>query len=263
MSRQERRRLEKELRRHGEQALKLGLPVPSQREPVMGLAAVLRKKLREKTNDKRASEAAQIALRTLDLSLARRPPEIELACKAGCSYCCYTFVSVFPPEVFSIAGFLRGHNSGGGVDSVIGKSVATANLDLDQRHGAHLPCPLLVDNRCSTYGVRPLVCRKAVSPSVDACIVEFNGGEVGIQMPYIHISLSQDVNLALQVALRSVGLPDRSYELSGALRAALINPDIERQWLNGDDVFKGVYQEMRPSDLEHMVEALAAEFTPA
>jgi hypothetical protein len=224
----------------------------------MGLAILLRRKLREAGNERRASEAAMLAHRAFDLSLSRNPSDVALACKRGCSYCCHTFVSVFAPEVFRAASWLRTHRPQV-VERLIELTGATANLDLDQRHGAHLPCPLLQENECSIYSERPLVCRKAVSPSVDACRVEFDGGSIGIQMPYVHISFSNDVNLALQIALRSAGLPDVSYEFSAALRAALANPDSERDWLCGHNIFDGVYQEQRPADLDSMVSALTRQ----
>ena len=192
------------------------------------------------------------------MSLARNPTDLALACGRGCNYCCHTFVSVLAPEVFRVAAWLRVHQVDC-ISDLIQATDATANLDLDQRHGAHFPCPLLKNGECSVYSVRPLVCRKAASPSVDACRVEFDGGAVGVQMPAVNISFTGDVNLAMLVALRSTGLPDASYEFSAALAAALVDPNTERDWLSGRDLFAGVYQEAPPDGLHSMVSTLARE----
>lgn len=228
----------------------------------MGLAATIRAKLRERRNMRRASEAAAIAARTFDTSLKNSPSEIEVACKKGCSFCCYTFVSVLAPEVFHIATTIRRERSAADIDMLVERSAATANLDLNARHGRHLPCPLLTEvtttAACSLYLNRPLVCRKAASVSLAACLVEYDGGEAGTQMPFVNQSLFSDANLALHIALHSCSLPERSYEFSAALRSALTQPDAEQRWLEGDDIFADVYFEPVSQRFADIVSSLAS-----
>jgi Fe-S-cluster containining protein len=265
MSRQQRRQQERELKKVGQLVVRSGLPMPSAKAPVLGLAAIIRAKLRERKNYRRASEAAEIAGSTLDISLKRNPSEIEVACKKCCSFCCHTFVSVMAPEVFHIASTVRRERGAAGVEALIQRCATTANLDLDARHGKHLPCPLLTEATttaiCSVYSHRPLVCRKAASISLEACRLEYDGGEVGIQMPVVNQSLFGDTNLALQIALESCSLPQRSYELSSALRAVLVLEDAEKRWLDGEDVFAGVFYEDTSQGYANMISTLAGQIS--
>ena len=264
MSRQQRRHYERELKKTGEGVTRFGLPVPSTQAPVMGLTAVIRKKLREHKNMRRASEAAAIVARTFDVSIKNTPAEIAIACKKSCSFCCHTFVSVLAPEVFYIAEIIRREGSAENTSALIERSARSANLDLDARHGKHIPCPLLTEETttaaCSVYSNRPLVCRKAVSVSLEACRVEYDGGEAGLQMPFVNQSLFGDANLAMQIALHSCSLSRCSYELSAALKIALTQQDAERRWLEGSDIFAGVYIERANQGFDDMVARLASEF---
>jgi Fe-S-cluster containining protein len=63
-----------------------------------------------------------------------------LSCAPGCTGCCVNF-NIFPVEFYSI----REENSKGGIN--INKSYTEGN------------CVFLVDNLCSIYGSRPIICR--------------------------------------------------------------------------------------------------------
>jgi len=263
MSRQQRRQYKRELLKIGERVSRVGLPVPSAQEPVMGLAAVIREKLYERRNVHRASEAAAIAAHAFDISLKNNPSEIKIACKKDCSFCCHTFVSVLAPEVFRLATIIRREYSAVDIQKLIERCGVSANLDLNARHGKKLPCPLLAEPTtnagCSVYSHRPLVCRKAVSVSLEACRVEYNGGEVGTQMPFVNQSLFSDANLALHLGLHSCSLSERSYELSAALRIALTQRNAEQLWLEGNDIFANVYSEPAPQGFADMISRLASD----
>ncbi|MCB1489910.1 MAG: hypothetical protein KDJ88_20925, partial [Bauldia sp.] len=54
-------------------------------------------------------------------------------------------------------------------------------------------------------------------------------------------------SLALTGALWCAELDHRAYELTGGLEFAIATEDVERRWLDGEDVFAG--QRRRPGDL--------------
>ena len=107
-----------------------------------------------------------------------------LACKAGCAHCCTRNVSVTSLETALIVRHLEKT----GWNELLKKIESASNLSRFQpltttNTLAHLcrkgenppeeacdpawrPCPLLTDNRCPIYAVRPFACRCMVSKSV-------------------------------------------------------------------------------------------------
>jgi hypothetical protein len=71
----------------------------------------------------------------------------SIACKAGCSGCCI-LTSVNAIEAFVIQNAIKGLSSGA-------KKVLISRL----QHKKGKYCDLLIDNRCSVYKNRPVICR--------------------------------------------------------------------------------------------------------
>ena len=109
---------------------------------------------------------------------------LDLACRAGCDLCCTRNVSVTSLETALIVRHLEKT----GRSELLTKIESARNLPRFQpfmttntlahlcRNGenppeeecdpAWRPCPLLTDNRCPIYAVRPFACRCMVSKSV-------------------------------------------------------------------------------------------------
>lgn len=251
-NRQQRRKLIRERRKVGQRALATGLSVRPSRDDVLGVAEVLRTKLLEVGNDGRAGEAAALAQSLNDRSLASYPAQSEIACGKGCSYCCFGFVAVHPAEAFRLAGAVRAGTAS--IEAIRAAGRALQGLTPDERVGRKLPCPLLEDGACSVYAERPLVCRQATSLSLPACIEEFEGidRDGRIEISPVHLAHSSNAHVALLGAIASVGLPIVAYELGSLLNVVLAEPDCERHWLAGDDVFRDLprnVQRQRDVDL--------------
>jgi Fe-S-cluster containining protein len=97
-----------------------------------------------------------------------------LQCREGCAYCCCKpGVLVTVPELLRILATVAAHFDA----EAQAQLAARAERYVTQLGGRHfndatdesVPCPLLVDSRCSVYEVRPLVCRGYNSTSVAAC----------------------------------------------------------------------------------------------
>jgi Fe-S-cluster containining protein len=98
----------------------------------------------------------------------------RLHCRAACSYCCCKpNVLVSVPELVRLLDHIERTFAADAVARVRDRArryaVQMAGRSLDEPTNESVPCPLLVDDRCSVYQVRPLVCRGYNSTDVDAC----------------------------------------------------------------------------------------------
>jgi hypothetical protein len=152
-------------------------------------------------------------------------------------------VTALAPEVFYAAGFVR-KAYGSELDSVLSRLRAadggSRGLSARERPRYKIPCGMLVDNVCSIYAGRPSSCRGLTSISVKTCERGFNGEEVEVATPAVWTEIRGAHNQAMWAALTVSDLPAHSYELNHALLVALENPDAERSWLAGEDVFADV-----------------------
>src|SRR4051812_21699759 len=209
--------------------------------------------LRDSGNARRASDAAQHAVASLDRLLAASSSGAPaLACAKGCSLCCHNWVSATAPEIFLLARAAR-------ADAAAPARIRTAadlsdGMERAVRVAGAAACALLQDDLCSVYTARPLVCRAFVSTSLAACRAAFSGGPDDIPMPGNFVGLRGAHEHALWAALRAAGLPDASYELNAAIARIIEDEGAEARWLAGADVFAGIATD-DPDD------AAAADFT--
>jgi len=234
--RQRRRQQARETLDLGRKAIRHGLPSPPPKDIVVAAGLILRQKLNEPANMQRASEAADIAATLLDRSLAKQPAPEAIACRRGCAFCCHIQVWATPPEIFSVARWVqtKGARSAGlSPAAVLARAGRLSGIAHTRRQG--LPCPLLVEADCGVYAARPQACRRFHSLSREACEA---GGEVPDDL--FSAQVGSLVHLLLVGALRSVGLPDASYELSDGLARVLPDPGMEARWLAGEAVFAGL-----------------------
>jgi hypothetical protein len=262
-SRQQRRRLERERRKIGERGLAKGLAVAPSRSDVVGVAEVLKAKLIEAGNDRRAGEAAGLAQSLSERSLRAFPAAAGIACTKGCSYCCHGFVGIVPPEAFLIAEAVRTGQAGSlDAAAVRARAEPLRGLEADERVGRKLPCPLLVDGMCSVYRSRPLVCRQTTSLSLPDCIEEFEGTDPNGRIPIssVHLAHASNAHVALLGAMRAVGLPAEAYELGGLIDVVLAEPDCERRWLAGENVFGALTSTVRrQAEVDFVARRIAEE----
>jgi Fe-S-cluster containining protein len=96
-----------------------------------------------------------------------------------------------------------------------------------------IPCPLLVDDRCSIYKVRPLVCQAWYSTDVRRCQEAEGGSTTNREI----MQLFSAVYDGLVAAVADHGLESGEVELIPALKIALNNPDATQRWLAGESLF--------------------------
>jgi len=177
-----------------------------------------------------------------------RPP----ACGAGCAHCCHQTVGVTPPEVFAIHAHLRATRTPDELDAVAARIRAaddrTRGMATLDRVSPDLPCPFLVDQRCSIYEARPLACRGTNSLDASACErslhdpatrAAFLAGTVSVPCYLEPMRAFHVVTAGLQLALDQLhGLEGTPLELTAAMRIMIDDPDtVPEQWLGGKDPF--------------------------
>jgi hypothetical protein len=179
-------------------------------------------------------EAVRVAL--------EESPPAPAACREGCAWCCYTPVGTAAPEVLRIVAHLRTLLPTEQWESLRQRVRAGAaerqRLGIAQVRRSALPCPLLVDDRCSAYPVRPLTCRGYSSSDALSCrraLDHTSGVRVPIYWPQQR--LAAFVLDGLRVGLEENRLDGELLELTAALRIALEEPDVEARWLDGERVF--------------------------
>ena len=180
------------------------------------------------------------AQRFADNRIATDPPATPIACRVGCSFCCYIRVHLTPMELIFLVGSIQSNFSENeiialknGLESI---DPITRGMTDEERGRAKIPCPLLVDNRCSAYEARPLECRGYNSTNVEACRQAFNNydtWDVPIFSPQYLAFKNTQAALA-RATNNSVEL----LELTTALRIALNDDAAIDRWLAGENTFQ-------------------------
>jgi hypothetical protein len=188
-----------------------------------------------------AGRAAAAGDRAVQDMKEKYPPP-DLVCKDGCDWCCHLEVGTAVPEVLRIAAFLREHLT---ADELQALRERVARLDdlrrerkAGQRGDPRLPCALLVEHRCTAYGVRPLTCRGCNSTDVSACETAVTSGAKFTVPGYEpQHRLAAFVLDGLRAGLTESRLNGDLLELTAALRIALDQPEAGARWLASEAVF--------------------------
>lgn len=101
-------------------------------------------------------------------------PAFKIACKSGCSFCCSSHITIMPQEAFNICLHLARNYSTDAFTEIAEQCYSAAkeleNTTLKKYAETYFsPCPFLIDNECSIYEVRPIVCRNWISSDVEIC----------------------------------------------------------------------------------------------
>jgi hypothetical protein len=151
------------------------------------------------------------------------------SCKKGCYWCCFMRVKVTPLEVLCIIDYLQSSLTPGELSALRQRLVETdeitRGMDGHQRVRAKKICPLVVDDECLVYPVRPITCRTYHSLNSSDCKLSLDDEEH-------HIKIRQDISVidlglstGLIEGLRTVGLQTRLLELIEGLRIAMDEPE--------------------------------------
>ena len=175
----------------------------------------------------------------------------DIACKNGCSWCCYKQVGVSPLEVFLIVEYLKNKKTTFSLEDLNSRLATldqqTNGLSSASRLEAQLPCAFLLENSCSIYEVRPLACRGGNSIDADLCRrhvedmdnfqseAELEGHPDWIHAVPFHVM--RVLREGLTSGMRKWDLGQEKLELTAATRIALQEKDALENWIAGKDIF--------------------------
>src|SRR5438132_4694492 len=150
-----------------------GLEWEARREQRLRTAQVLRTARTPLQVIALAQEATVRVEEGMQTTLARQPPRPPLACAEGCAWCCRKVVGCAAPEVLHIAAYLQEHLSAEQMEAtrqrVAERDDERRSLRQDSWAAKRVACPLLINERCSVYPVRPLTCRGFNSTAARSC----------------------------------------------------------------------------------------------
>ena len=187
-----------------------------------------------------------------DARIASAPDVGTLACRAGCSWCCYFTVDVRAVEVFRILDLVEqsftAEEKARVYAEVRANSAVLRELDEHERVTRNLKCPFLNEGRCTIYSARPQSCRNYHATNVAGCQQSYEEpGNLDIDpdfAPYVYQAGTAHVE-AFSSAMRDSGYDVSAYELNCALDVALSDPAARERFesrlppfpqLNGEEV---------------------------
>ncbi|MES1191338.1 MAG: YkgJ family cysteine cluster protein [Steroidobacter sp.] len=172
------------------------------------------------------------ALQRHDSVIANAADVNTLACKQGCSWCCYFSVDVRAVETLNIAEYVRANFSESHLrqlqHELAENSRTLAGLDEEQRMQQNIKCPFLMEGKCSIYPVRPQTCRNYHATDAAGCKLSYeqpNNFDIAPDYaPLVYQRGATHVDTFADV-MNKAGYDIQVYELNGALHAALNQPD--------------------------------------
>lgn len=152
-----------------------------------------------------------------------RPP---LHCSEGCSYCCCKpGVLTSIPELLRILDHVRSSFHPDAIAALRERArryvAQIEGRSFNDRVDESVPCPLLVDARCSVYEFRPLVCRGYNSTNVDACRGAHEDANVLVPIFSVLKDVTDGATVGAAQALRKAGFNDALVDLGTSLDIAL------------------------------------------
>lgn len=115
----------------------------------------------------------------------------NIDCKQGCSYCCHLRVSCYRIEAKAIAKHISTlpHWQKDIFFERIADYCKKTPTDKSKLLVLNLPCPFLINSKCSIYEIRPFTCRQYHSRDVRACEKSFQNPKL------LHLQHPQSVYL--------------------------------------------------------------------
>lgn len=162
-----------------------------------------------------------------DTIIAQSRQKSQCACHAGCAWCCYLpVVLVAAAEALYLAAWLRSHCSESELDALRHRLAVRIQRQREAPSDAPqspLACPLLRNNRCMAYEVRPLKCRGWNSLRLTDCEQAYGHGSSArrVLIDTHAFVMGNAVLNGLSDGVTKAGLDGTHYELCHALTQAL------------------------------------------
>jgi len=173
------------------------------------------------------------------------PAGTPLACQAGCTHCCHLPVVTDAMTVLAIAEKIRTWPKAERkklMDRLREREQKRGSMSETARRLHRAPCPMLVDNKCSVYEERPLICRAFNSFDASRCERQILGGghPDGIDVYRLPYLIGEVFTEGGTEGLEKAGLnpKDISLDFSKALLIALEAEEPVSDFFAGNPVFE-------------------------
>jgi len=167
-----------------------------------------------------ADDVAQFCDEAVPILLDEYRPSLD--CQQGCSFCCRKpGILVSIPELLRIVTCLDAKSREAVAVRAREYVARMAGRDVHAATSESVPCPLLVDDRCSVYEKRPLVCRGYNSTSVDACRHAHGNAHALVPIFAMLKDATDGATVGMVAALAGVGLSSAMLDLGHALHLVL------------------------------------------
>lgn len=202
---------------------------------------------RDLSSAKQFQSALNKSLNRYDKLIAKTIDETPTkpACRAGCSFCCYYKVEVRAHEVLNIHDYLQKHLARALGEKILQEvehnAVLIRNMTPEQQLTTNLKCPLLQDNQCSAYPVRPYRCRNFHATDASACEASFaDPANMDIATGMVEtLAIAADAHSqGFEAAIEQRGLDARVYDFTTALQEAFADPNCLKRYLRGKKTFQ-------------------------
>ncbi len=167
------------------------------------------------------------------------------ACRAGCAFCCYYKVEVRAHEVLNIRDYLNKQLSQALREKILQEVEQNAglirNMTSEQQLTTNLKCPLLQDNQCSAYPVRPYRCRNFHATDASACEASFADPanmDIATGMVETLAIVADAHSQGFEAAIEHQGLDARVYDFTTALQEACADDNCVKRYLRGKKAFQ-------------------------
>jgi len=206
-----------------------------------------RARAREQISELGAMVALQRSGKRHDARIAAAPDVGTLACRPGCTWCCYFTVDVRAAEVFAILDFVEGtfvpEEKARVYAQVRANSTVFRALDESERATRNVKCPFLSEGRCGIYEARPQSCRNYHATNEAGCQLSYERpDDLDIDpefAPGVYQAGAAHVE-AFSAAMSDAGYDVNAYELNSALDAALSDTGARARFESGQTPFIGL-----------------------
>jgi Fe-S-cluster containining protein len=214
---------------------------------------------RDEIRDLGVLRALESSQRRHDARIAAAPDVGTLACRAGCTWCCYFTVDVRAAEVFRILDFVEQSftpdERARVYAEVRANSGALRKLGEGERVTRNVKCPFLNEGRCTVYETRPQSCRNYHATDVAGCRQSYEEPEnLDIDpdfAPGVYQAGGAHVE-AFCTAMREAGYDVNAYELNYAFDAALAEPGARERFESRLRPFTSLGGEEVPAEFDDL-----------
>jgi Fe-S-cluster containining protein len=168
----------------------------------------------------------------------------QIACRAGCAFCCHLRVSVYPHEAIALfrhLGSLTKEKADGIRAKLQENALRIAKMTRDEHYASNIACGFLVDGRCAAYEARPLACSGYHSLSREECEYSYNN-PADLSEVTTHLEVLREIAAAMrdgmEQACEAARLSATSVELQTAVAALIRDPSLVTRWRSGRDLIK-------------------------